>query len=68
MTMLEKLKLQRGSHNRTFLEHYSEETAMFICGKDKGHQLKLVTHVGNMLDQQFDPFCMEVLTYLKSYL
>ena len=38
---------------------------MFICGKDKGHQLKL-THAGIMLDQQFDTFLTEVLTYLKS--
>ena len=41
MTMLEELKLQRGAHYRKFGESYSEETAVFMCGKDKGHQLKL---------------------------
>ena len=63
--MLEEWKLQRGGHYRKFMESYSEKTAVFICGKDKGHQLKL-THAGNMLDQQFDTFLTEVLTYLKS--
>ena len=62
--MLEELKLQRGGHYRKFMESYSEETAVFICGKDKGRQLKL-THADNMLDQQFDTFLTEVLTYLK---
>ena len=61
--MLEELKLQRGGHYRKFMESYSEETAVFICGKD--HQLKL-THAGNMLDQQFDTFLTVVLTYWKS--
>ena len=36
-----------------------------MCGKDKGHQLKL-TNAGNMLDQQFDTFLAEVLNYLKT--
>ena len=63
VTMLEELKLQRGRHYRKVMESYSEETAVFICGKD--HQLKL-THAGNMLDQQFETFLTEVLTYLKS--
>ena len=53
--MLEELKLQRGAHYRKFVESYSEETAVFMCGKYKGHQLKL-TNAGNMLDQQFDTF------------
>ena len=47
------------------MESYSEETAVLICGKDKGHQLKL-THAGNMLDQQFVTFFTEVMTYLKA--
>ena len=63
--MLEDLKLQRGAHYRKFVESYSEETAVFMCGKDKGHQLKL-TNAGNMLDQQFDTFLTEVLNYLKT--
>ena len=65
VTMLEELKLQRGGHYRTFVERYSEETAVFMCGKDKGHRLKL-THAGNMLDQHFDTFLTEVLNYLKT--
>ena len=65
LAMLEELKLQRGGHYRKFMQSYSEKTAVFICGKDKGHQLKL-THAGIMLDQQFDTFLTEVLTYLKS--
>ena len=60
VTMLEVLKLERGGHYRKFMESYSEETAAFICCKD--HQLKL-THAGNMLDQQFDTFVTEVLSY-----
>ena len=65
VTMLEELKLQRGAHYRKFVESYSEETAVFMCGKDKGHQLKL-TNAGNMLDQQFDTFLTEVLNSLKT--
>ena len=65
VTMLEELKLQRGAHYRKFVESYSEETAVLMCGKDKGHQLKL-TNAGNMLDQQFDTFLTEVLNYLKT--
>ena len=63
--MLEDLKLQSGAHYRKFVESYSEETAVFMCGKDKGHQLKL-TNAGNMLDQQFDTFLTKVLNYLKT--
>lgn len=65
MTRLEELKLQRGDQYRKFQERYSEETATFNCGKDKGHTLQL-THPGNMLENQFDAFLSEVLTYLKS--
>ena len=65
MTLLEKLKLQRRCQYKKFLDSYSHETAMFICGKDKGHQLQL-THPGNILDQQFDTFLSEVVTYLGS--
>ena len=65
VTMLEELKLQRGAHYRKFVESYSEETAVLMCGKDKGHQLKL-TNACNMLDQQFDTFLTEVLNYLKT--
>ena len=53
MTMLKELKVQRGAHYRKFVKSYSEETAVFMCGKDKGQQLKL-TNTGNMLDQQFN--------------
>ena len=65
MTMLKVLKLQRGAHYRKFVKSYSEETAVSMCGKDKGHQLKL-TNAGNMLDQQFDTFLTEILNYLKT--
>ena len=65
MTMLEELKLQRGAHYRKFVESYSEETAVFMCGKVKGHQLK-VKNAGNMLYQQFDTFLTDVLNYLKT--
>lgn len=65
MTMLEELKLQRGCQYKKFLDSYSEETARFICGKDKGHQLQQ-THPGNMLNQQFDTFLSEAVTYLGS--
>ena len=58
--MLEDLKLQRGAHYRKFVESYSEETAVFMCGKDKGHQLKL-TNAGNMLDQHFSYGSPELL-------
>ena len=46
VTMLEELTLQRGRHYRKVMESYSEETAVFICGKD--HQLKL-THAATCL-------------------
>ena len=65
MTLLEELKLQRGCQYKKFLDSYSEETAMFICVKDKGHQLQL-THPGNILDEQFNTFLSEVVTYLGS--
>ena len=64
-TMLEELKLQRGAYYTKVVESYSEETAVFMCGKDKGRQLKL-TNAGNMLDQQFDTFLTEVLNYMKT--
>jgi len=64
--LVSKGKGGRGNNivERKFVESYSEETVVFICGKDKGHQLKL-TRVGNMLDQQFETFLTEVLNYLK---
>lgn len=33
--MLEEWKLQREHQYKKFLDRYSEETAMFICGKEK---------------------------------